>query len=71
VKDRGLREWLERKAREFMAEFDRNELDTAWSFRFYSVERLQCPKCSGAFNHYSGVRPKGGKSEFVIRVRPR
>jgi uncharacterized protein (DUF2225 family) len=43
----------------------------AWRFRFYSVERLQCPSCSGIFNHYSGVRSKGGKSEFVIRVKPR
>jgi hypothetical protein len=42
-----------------------------WRFRFYFVERLQCPKCNGIFNHYSGVRPQGGKSEFVIRVKPR
>jgi hypothetical protein len=30
VKDRGLKEWLGRKAKEFMAEFDRSELDAAW-----------------------------------------
>jgi hypothetical protein len=42
-----------------------------WRFRFYSVERLRCPKCGGIFNHYSGVSPKGKRSEFVIRVKPR
>jgi hypothetical protein len=42
-----------------------------WRFRFYSVERLQCPRCSGVFNHYLGVNPKGRKSEFAIRVRPK
>jgi hypothetical protein len=42
-----------------------------WKFRFYSVKRLQCPKCNGIFNHYSGVSPKGRKSEFMIRVKPR
>ena len=42
-----------------------------WKFRFYEVERLECPKCRGVFNHYQGVSPTGKKSEFVIRVKPR
>jgi hypothetical protein len=51
-------------------EFQAQPLKT-WRFRFYSVERLQCPKCNGIFNHYAGVSPKGRKSEFMIRVKPR
>jgi predicted nucleic-acid-binding Zn-ribbon protein len=42
-----------------------------WSFRFYTVKRIQCPKCKNIFNHYYGVSPKGRGSEFVIRVKPR
>lgn len=42
-----------------------------WRFRFYTVKRLQCPKCGGIFNYYSGVTAEGKKSEFLIRVRPR
>jgi uncharacterized Zn-finger protein len=42
-----------------------------WRFRFYEVERLECPGCHGVFNHYHGISPTGRKSEFVIRVRPR
>jgi hypothetical protein len=30
MKGKELREWLERRAKEFMAEFDRSELDAAW-----------------------------------------
>jgi hypothetical protein len=41
----------------------------AWRFGFYSVERLQYPRCNGKFNHYYGVRPKGGKSEFAVKVK--
>jgi predicted nucleic-acid-binding Zn-ribbon protein len=47
------------------------ELRNPWEFLFYSVKRLQCPKCSGIFNLYSGVSPKGKRSEFTIRVKPR
>jgi hypothetical protein len=43
----------------------------AWRFGFYSVEWLQCPKCNGILNHHAGVSPKGRKSKFVIRVKPR
>ena len=43
----------------------------AWKFMFYEVERLECPRCQGVFNHYKGVSPTGKKSEFVIRVKPR
>jgi hypothetical protein len=39
VKDRGLGEWLGRKAREFMAEFDRSELDAAWRNRAEFIKR--------------------------------
>ena len=42
-----------------------------WRFRFYAVKMLECPRCNGVFNYYSGVSPKGKRSEFVIRVRPR
>jgi hypothetical protein len=42
-----------------------------WKFRFYNVKRLQCLKCKGIFNHYSGVSPLGKKSEFVIKVKTR
>jgi hypothetical protein len=42
-----------------------------WRFRFYEVERLECPRRHGVFNHYQGVGTSGKKSEFVIRVRPR
>jgi len=42
-----------------------------WRFRFYQVKRFQCPKCGGIFNLYSGVSPKGKRSEFTIRVKPR
>jgi len=42
-----------------------------WKFRFYDVERLECPNCRGIFNYYSGVSPRGKKSEFVIKVKPR
>ncbi|MEM3778232.1 MAG: hypothetical protein QW039_04540 [Fervidicoccaceae archaeon] len=43
----------------------------SWKFRFYSVARMQCPKCNGIFNYYRG-EGKGGKvSEFTIKVKPR
>jgi len=42
-----------------------------WRFRFYDVERLECPRCGGVFNHYYGVSPVGKKSEYIIRVKPR
>ena len=43
----------------------------SWHFRFYEVKRLECLKRHGVFNHYYGVSPRGRKSEFVIRVKPR
>ena len=42
-----------------------------WRFRFYSVSMMECLRCHGVFNYYQGVSPKGRRSEFVIRVRPR
>jgi len=39
-----------------------------WKFRFYIVRMLECPRCHKVFNYYSGVRPKGKKSEFMIRL---
>jgi len=42
-----------------------------WRFRFYEVKMLECPKCRGVFNYYSGVSPMGKRSEFVIRIKPR
>jgi len=40
-----------------------------WRFRFYNVKRLQCLKCKGIFNLYSGMSPRRKKSEFDIRVK--
>ena len=42
-----------------------------WRFRFYAVRMLECPRCRGVFNYYSGVSPGGKEVEFTIRVRPR
>jgi len=42
-----------------------------WRFRFYTVKRLQYPKCGGIFNYYKGVSLTGKKSEFTIRVKPK
>ena len=42
-----------------------------WHFGFYNVSRIECLRCHGVFNYYQGVSPKGKRSEFVIRVRPR
>ena len=42
-----------------------------WHFRFYDVNMMQCPRCSGVLNYYSGLRPGGEKSELVIRIRPK
>jgi uncharacterized protein (DUF2225 family) len=51
-------------------EFEAESLKT-WRFRFYQVKSFQCPKCGGMFNLYSGVSPKGKKSEFMIKVKVR
>jgi len=45
------------------------ELRNPWKFRFYTVKRLECPRCNGIFNHYYGVSSRGKNSEFVIRVK--
>lgn len=47
------------------------ELLKTWKFRFYDVKMLACPNCNGVFNYYYGVSPKGRRSEFVIKIRPR
>ncbi|PUA33137.1 MAG: hypothetical protein B7O98_01485 [Zestosphaera tikiterensis] len=47
------------------------ELRKPWKFRFYEVKRLQCPKCGGIFQHYIGTSPKGKKSEYTIRIKPK
>lgn len=41
------------------------------TWKFYEVKRLECPRCHGIFNHYQGTSPRGKKSEFGIRIRPR
>lgn len=46
-------------------------LRETWKFNFYTVRRFECPNCSGVFNYYEGVSPRGKHSVFVIRVRPR
>jgi uncharacterized C2H2 Zn-finger protein len=47
------------------------KIHKTWRFRFYEVERLECPRCHGVFNHYQGTSPRGRKSEFVIRINPK
>ena len=42
-----------------------------WRFRFYTVKMLECPRCHGVFNYYSGISPSGKRSEFVIRMKPK
>jgi len=43
-----------------------------WRFRFYDVEKLECPNCRGIFDHYHGLSPRSNKmSEFVIRIKPK
>ena len=42
-----------------------------WKFRFYEVKRLECHKYHGVFSHYQETSPRGKKSEFVIRIKPR
>ena len=42
-----------------------------WSFGFYDVSILECPKRWRRFNHYIGVTSEGKRSEFVVRDRPR
>ena len=38
-----------------------------WKFRFYTVRRLQCPKCGRIFNYYSGKAPSGKVVEYVVK----
>lgn len=40
-----------------------------WKFRFYTVRRLQCPKCERIFNYYSGKAPSGKYVEYVTKGR--
>lgn len=56
--------------------FESNEgsfklLREPWKFRFYTVKRLECPRCRGIFNLYSGVSSKEKASTFVIKVKPK
>jgi DNA-directed RNA polymerase subunit RPC12/RpoP len=39
-----------------------------WKFRFYDVKRLQCLKCNGIFNHYSGFTKWGVKKKGEVMV---
>jgi len=52
-------------------EGDFETIKVHWNFRFYTVRTLKCPKCGGIFNHYNGVSPRGKRSEFEIRLKPR
>jgi len=42
-----------------------------WKFRFYTVRMLECPRCHKVFNYYYGISPRGKKSEYVIRIKPK
>ena len=42
-----------------------------WRFRFYIVKKLECPRCKGIFNYYTGITPTGRRSVFIVRIRPR
>ncbi|MEM1703568.1 MAG: hypothetical protein QXQ31_05905 [Zestosphaera sp.] len=47
------------------------QLREPWRFRFYEVKMLECPKCRGVFNYYEGFSPRGKRSSFMIKMRPR
>ncbi|MCY0868417.1 MAG: hypothetical protein OWQ48_04210 [Desulfurococcus sp.] len=47
------------------------QLREPWRFRFYTVVRLECPKCHNIFNYYHGVSPRGKTSEFTVKIKPR
>ncbi|PNV79594.1 MAG: hypothetical protein C0179_07105 [Fervidicoccus sp.] len=47
------------------------QLRNPWKFRFYTVQRLACPKCGIIFNYYNGTSPNGKRSEFVIWMKPK
>lgn len=53
------------------SENDYKLLREPWRFRFYTVKRLECPKCKGIFQYYYGESPRGKISEYVIRMKPR
>jgi len=42
-----------------------------WRYGFYEVRMLECPKCKGVFNYYEGTSPRGKRSSFTIKMRPR
>ncbi|MEM0233553.1 MAG: hypothetical protein QXL22_05995 [Candidatus Nezhaarchaeales archaeon] len=42
-----------------------------WRYGFYEVRMLECPKCKSRFNYYEGTSPRGKRSSFTIRVKPR
>ncbi len=44
------------------------ELLRTWKFKYYTVYYYECPKCRGLFRYYTGVSPRGKRSEFIIRV---
>jgi len=46
-------------------------LKEPWKFRFYTVKMLECPRCHNVFNYYSGISPRGKRSEYVIKIKPR
>jgi hypothetical protein len=37
-----------------------------WKFRFYAVKRLQCLKCKGIFNFYSGIHQHENSFAYQI-----
>jgi hypothetical protein len=39
-----------------------------WKFKWYNVRYHECPRCNRKFRFYTGVSPRGKKSEFIIRV---
>ena len=42
-----------------------------WKFKFYNVEILKCPKYEERFSYYLDVSPRGRRSKFVIKIKPK
>jgi len=40
----------------------------AWKFKYYTVYYYECFNCRKLFRYYTGLSPRGKKSDFIIRV---
>ena len=46
-------------------------LRDSWKFSFYTVRRLECPKCHGIFQYYQGETKSKKNIEFTIKIKPK